>query len=263
MFNFCSLYSGSTGNCLLIQTSETNILIDAGVSQKKIQNALASFSLSFEDIDAIVVTHEHSDHIQSVGSISRKYGIPVYSNIETLNAMPSQKEKIADENKRIFTPNKKFRINNLELIGFNIPHDAANPCGFNIYHDDKKISIATDIGHMDNSLLSNLVDSSFILLESNYDPDILKYGKYPFKLKERILGPNGHLSNDTSAKTITELAQKHSLKHAMLGHLSKENNFPELALKTVTSELESKNITNKDIHIDVASRDYPSKLIKL
>lgn len=263
MFNFCSLYSGSTGNCLLVQTAETNILIDAGISQKKIQSALESFSLSFEDINAIVVTHEHSDHVQNVGSISKKYNIPVFINIETLNAMPSQKEKILDENKKIFVPNKRFKINDLELLGFNIPHDAANPCGFNIYHDDKKITIATDIGHMNDQLLSNLKDSSFILLESNYDPDILKYGRYPYKLKERILGPKGHLSNDTSAKTIAKLAKNHLLKNAMLGHLSKENNFPELALKTVTDELESQNITSKDIHITVADRNSPSKLIKL
>ena len=263
MFNFCSLYSGSTGNCLLVQTKETNILIDAGISQKKIQSALESFSLSFEDINAIVVTHEHSDHVQNVGSISKKYNIPVFINIETLNAIPAQKDKILDENKKIFIPNKHFKIKDLELRGFNIPHDAVNPCGFNIYHDNKKITIATDIGHMDNQLLSNLKDSSFILLESNYDPDILKYGRYPYKLKERILGPKGHLSNDTSAKTIVKLAQDGILKNAMLGHLSKENNFPELALKTVTNELENQNITNKDIHITVADRNIPSKLIKL
>lgn len=263
MFNFISLYSGSTGNCLLIQTDESNILIDAGVSQTKIQTALASFKLTFDNIDAIVVTHEHTDHIANVGSLSKRYNIPVYCNLETLNAMPTQKSKISDENVHIFTPNKKFKLNDLELRGFQIPHDAANPCGFNIYHDNKKISIATDIGHMDNILFSNLKDSSFILLEANYDPDILKYSKYPFKLKQRILGPNGHLSNETSAKTITKLVSNHNLKSAMLGHLSKENNFPELALKTVSDELESQNITSKDFDLNIASRNFPSKLIKI
>ena len=116
---------------------------------------------------------------------------------------------------------------------------------------------------MDNILFSNLKDSSFILLEANYDPDILKYSKYPFKLKQRILGPNGHLSNETSAKTITKLVSNHNLKSAMLGHLSKENNFPELALKTVSDELESQNITSKDFDLNIASRNFPSKLIKI
>lgn len=263
MFNFTSLYSGSTGNCLLIQSDESKILIDAGVSQRKIMTALASFDLCLEDIDAIVVTHEHSDHIASVGSISKKYNIPVYANIETLNAMPVQKDKISDDNKCIFVPNKKFKIKDVELQGFEIPHDAANPCGFNVFHDDKKITIATDIGHMDNRLLSKLKDSSFILIEANYDPDILRYSRYPYLLKQRISGPKGHLSNEASAKAITELASNHGLKSAMLGHLSKENNFPELALKTVSDELKNYNITSKDITLNVASRDIPSKLIEL
>ena len=120
MFNFCSLYSGSTGNCLLVQTDETKILIDAGVSQKKIMTALASFNVNIEDIDAILVTHEHSDHVQNVGSLSKRYNIPVYCNIETLNAMPVQKEKISDENRIIFTPNKKFKINDIEVQSFQI-----------------------------------------------------------------------------------------------------------------------------------------------
>lgn len=263
MFNFTSLYSSSTGNCLLVQSDESNILIDAGVSQKKIMTALASFDLSLENIDAIVVTHEHSDHIASVGSISKKYDIPVYCNIETLNAMPSQKEKIRDDNVCIFSPDKKFIIKDLEIKGFQIPHDAANPCGFNIFHDSKKITIATDIGHMDNKLLSHLKSSAFILLEANYDPDILRYGRYPYSLKQRILGPTGHLSNETSAKTITELASKYDLKSAMLGHLSKENNFPELAFKTVSDELIRNNITSKDLSLNIASRDIPSKTINL
>lgn len=263
MFNFCSLYSGSTGNCLFVETNETKILIDAGVSQKKIETALASFNVTFNDIDAILITHEHSDHVKNVGSISKKYNIPVYCNIETLNNMPAQKEKISDDNQNIFKENKKFKIQDLEIVPFNIPHDAANPCGFNIFHDNKKISIATDIGHMDNTLISKLKDSSFLLLEANYDPDILKYSRYPFQLKQRILSPIGHLSNETSGKTIAELRIKYGLKNAMLGHLSKENNFPELALKTVTNELENNNVSLKDISINVASRDFPSKLIKI
>ena len=199
MFNFCSLYSGSTGNCLFIESNETKILIDAGVSQIKISNALASFNVSLEDIDAILVTHEHSDHIMNVGSLSKKFNIPVYCNYETLCAMPNQKNKINESN------NSSFKIKDLEIRPFSIHHDASNPCGFNIYHDDKKISIATDIGHVDNSLISNLNDSSFILLEANYDPDILKYSRYPFQLKQRILSPNGHLSNESAGKTLCEL----------------------------------------------------------
>ena len=263
MFNFCSLYSGSTGNCLFVETNETKILIDAGVSQKKISDALASFNVSLDDIDAILVTHEHSDHILNVGSISKKYNIPVYCNEETLKAMSSQKSKISEDNQILFKNNKSFKIHDLEIFPFSIPHDAANPCGFNIFHDDKKISIATDIGHIDNNLISHLENSSFMLLEANYDPDILKYGKYPFALKQRILSPIGHLSNESAAKTISTLLKKQVFSQAMLGHLSKENNFPELALKTVYDELGANNITKKDITIDVAQRNSPSKLVKI
>lgn len=263
MFNFCSLYSGSTGNCLFLQTNETKILIDAGVSQKKIIDALASFNVDFTSIDAILVTHEHSDHVLNVGSISKKYNIPVYCNEKTLNAMPKQKIKIADENKKIFETNHSFKINDLEIQPFSIPHDATDPCGFNIIHNHKKISIATDIGHMDNQIISNLKNSSFILLESNYDPEILKYSRYPFSLKQRILSPNGHLSNETAGKTISELYSRGDLKQVYLGHLSKENNFPELALKTVQEELTSRNIDLSQIQIDIANRNFPSKLIKI
>lgn len=263
MFNFCSLYSGSTGNCLLVQTDETKILIDAGVSQKKITDALASFNVNLSNIDAILVTHEHSDHVLNLGSISKKYNIPVYCNEKTLNVMPSQKNKISDENTNIFTSNKSFKINNLEIYPFSIPHDAADPCGFNIFYNNKKISIATDIGHMDNNLISNLKDASFLLLEANYDPDILKYSKYPFQLKQRILSPIGHLSNETAGKTISQLCNNGILKKALLGHLSKENNFPELALKTVYDELETQNIHKDNINIDIANRNFPSKLIEL
>lgn len=263
MFNFCSLYSGSTGNCLLVQTNETKILIDAGVSQKKISNALASFNVDFSDINAIFITHEHSDHVLNLGSISKKYDIPVFCNKETLLAMPNQAIKIADKNKNIFKNGETFTFRDLEIKPFSIPHDAANPSGFNIFHDNKKITIGTDIGHINNELLSHFQDSNFILLEANYDPDILKYSKYPFQLKQRILSSKGHLSNESAGKTLCELITKSNLNMAMLGHLSKENNFPELAIKTVLDELSNQNIPHEKISLEVASRDFPSKLIKI
>mgnify|MGYP000573837673 CR=1 FL=1 len=264
MFNFCSLYSGSTGNCLLVQTDETKILIDAGVSQKKIMTALASFNVNIEDIDAILVTHEHSDHVQNVGSLSKRYNIPVYCNIETLNAMPVQKEKISDENRIIFTPNKKFKINDIEIQSFQIPHDAANPCGFNIIKDNShQLSIATDIGHMTNDIVKHLEGSELLLLESNYDTEVLKCCKYPFHLKARIAGSTGHLSNTMSGKTISYLLKNSNLNTAILGHLSKESNFPELAYQTVVDELLANNCNTDSINLSVASRELPGRLIKL
>ena len=147
-------------------------------SLKKITTALSSLDTDISEIDAILVTHEHSDHVQSLGNASSKYNIPVYTNIETLEAMPKQKEKISLENQKLFEIGKEFSIGDLCIKPFPIPHDAANPCGFNIYNNKSKLTIATDLGHMDEKLLGHLKDSSFILLESNYDPEVLKFSKY-------------------------------------------------------------------------------------
>ncbi len=262
MLNFCSLYSGSSGNSFLIGTENTNILVDAGVSSKKIEQALNSLNVDPCSISGILVTHEHSDHVQGLGTFSKKFDIPVYVNFETLDAMPKQKEKLNIKNINLFQVGNTFYINDLKIASFSIPHDAANPCGFNIYKNNKKISIATDIGHMTNSILENLEKSSFIMLESNYDPEVLKCSPYPYYLKTRIAGPNGHLPNDMAGKTISHLL-KYGLEGAMLGHLSKESNFPELAYKTVVDELISNNYNENSLSLNVASRDCPSKLIKL
>jgi len=261
MFKFCSLYSGSSGNCSFVQTNNTKILIDAGESAKKISQALESINVDSSSIDAILITHEHSDHIKGLGVFSKKFQIPVYANLETWNAMPKQKEKIDEKNIHVFNFDK-FNIGDIEIKPFSIPHDAANPCGFNIYYKNQKISIATDLGHMDSKIIKHLEESSFILLESNYDPNILKCSKYPYSLKQRIAGPNGHLSNEAAGKTISYLINC-GLKNVMLGHLSKENNFPELAYKTVVEELGLQNINEDSIRICVANRSLPSHILNL
>lgn len=189
MLNFCSLYSGSSGNSLFVESSNTKILIDSGVSSKKIESALQNINVAPESLDGILVTHEHIDHVQSLGTLSRKFDLPVFVNQETLDAMPKQRDKISDKNINLFKISDKFCIGDLEIKPFSIPHDAANPCGFSIFKDDKKISIATDIGHMTNDILKNLEESLFVLLEANYDPEVLRCSSYPFKLKSRIAGP--------------------------------------------------------------------------
>jgi len=263
MLNFCSLYSSSTGNCLFAQSNNTNILIDAGVSTRKIENALAEIDIAPDSISGILVTHEHSDHIQSIGTFSKKYNIPVYTNIETWNALSEeQKNKISSENHKSFMIDEKFRIGDLEILPFSIPHDAANPCGFSIYQGSSKISIATDLGHMTDNILRNLENSSFILLESNYEPEVLKYSHYPYVLKKRIDGPNGHLSNIMAGETISRLIPT-GLHSVMLGHLSKENNFPELAYKTVMERIVQNNFSEKSIELGVAQRGAPSPFIKV
>lgn len=263
MIEFCSLYSGSSGNCLFINSNHTKILIDAGVSCKKICEGLSAIGMSITDIDGILVTHEHSDHIQGIGTTSQKFDIPVYANQETWNAMEKQRIKMNQDNVHIFENDKDFNLNDLTIHPFSTPHDAANPCGFSIHNGTKRLSIATDIGHMDNRLLSELYDSSFVFLEANYDPEILKASRYPYPLKRRISGPDGHLSNESAGKTIHHLLLKKDLREVMLGHLSKENNFPELAYQTVTNELIENNADLEHIGISVANRFQPSKIVNL
>lgn len=259
MFQFCSLYSGSTGNSSIVQSNKTKILVDVGESAKKIAEALASINVNPFSIDAILITHEHSDHVKGLAVFSKKYNVPVYANIETWNAMQKYKEKLNEENTKTFTFNK-FKIGDIEVNPFPIPHDAANPCGFNLFHDNQKMSIATDIGHMSKEIITNLSDSSFLLLEANYEPEILKCSSYPYMLKERIKGPNGHLSNSDAGKTISYLVD-HGLNKVMLGHLSKENNFPELAYKTVVEELIEHNYNENSLSLSIANRYETSPII--
>ncbi len=263
MLNFCSLYSGSSGNSLFIETENTKVLVDIGLSCKKIEEALASIEESPNSIDAILITHEHSDHIKGLSTISHKFDIPVFATRETFDAMPLQTEKISNKNINYFSPNEKFNINDLEITPFSIPHDAANPCGFTINNSKHQLSIATDIGHMTNDIVKHLEGSELLLLESNYDIEVLKCCKYPFHLKSRIAGSTGHLSNTMSGKTISYLLKNGNLHTALLGHLSKESNFPELAYQTVIDELLSNNCNTESINLSVASRDLPGKLIKL
>ena len=254
MLKFYSLYSGSTGNSLLLSSQNTKILIDSGVSAKKIIDGLSSANTDISEIDAILVTHEHSDHIQSLGTISSKYHIPVYANKKTWDAMPTQRDKIDDSLQNFFITNEDFEIGDISIHSFSIPHDAADPCGFNFFHNKEKISVATDIGHMTTNIMNCLENSKFLLLEANYEPEVLKCSRYPYPLKVRIAGPDGHLSNQIAGKTISHLIDS-GLQSVMLGHLSKENNFPELARRSVTEELQLSNHSENDIDIQIANRD--------
>lgn len=263
MFNFCSLYSGSSGNSLFVESKNTKILIDAGVSCKKIEQALQDINVDPSTLDGILVTHEHRDHVQSLGTISKKFDLPVFVNQETLDAMPAQRDKIAEKNIKLFKVDDKFEVGDLLIKSFAIPHDAANPCGFSVYKNKSKISVATDIGHMTNSILKSLEESLFVLLEANYDPKVLQCSSYPFVLKSRIASPTGHLPNEMAGKTISYLLQS-GLKNAMLGHLSKESNFPELAYQTVLDELiTTKEYNGSNLKLSVASRDTHSKIIEI
>ena len=259
MFKFCNLYSGSSGNCSFIETDKTKILVDCGVSFKKIKEGLESINQDIHDIDAVLITHEHSDHIKGLGVLSKNIDVPIYANKKTLDEI---EKKYFISSTKPFVTNELFEINDLKVLPFSIPHDAADPVGFTINHKNKKISLATDIGHVENKLYKNLIESSFVLLESNYEPDMLKSSSYPYSLKHRILGPEGHLSNEDASNVIKTLVNN-GLNNIMLGHLSKENNFPELAYQTTVNELIECNVDIDKLQLSVADREKINNIIDI
>lgn len=216
------------------------------------------FQIKLENIDGILITHEHIDHTKALSLISKKYDIPIFTNKKTWIAITKNKNIISNNNKT-FVNGQSFEIGNLKIFPFSTPHDAADPCGFNISDGIKKISIATDIGNMTPDILSHLANSSFVMLESNYDPEVLKFSPYPYSLKRRISGPNGHLENQKAGQTICKLMNT-GLTDVLLIHLSKENNFPELAYKTVMEEIQKNNLNTNSINVNIAPRDNPSSM---
>ncbi len=230
---FATVASSSRGNCIYVGSEHTNILIDAGLSGKKIEEGLEALELKGTDIDAIFVTHEHNDHVAGIGVMSRRYSIPVYATEGTWNNMPSSVGKFRRNMERLVYPEEICKFNDLCILPFNIPHDANEPVGYSIINDKHKITIATDIGHITREVAENINNSSLILLESNHDVDMLRTGAYPLSLKQRILSDYGHLSNENAGKFLSRI-NTDKLKYVFLGHLSPENNTPRIAFDTVS-----------------------------
>lgn len=255
---FCSLFSGSSGNASYIGIEKTHILVDAGFTGKRVEQALKDIDIDPNMLDGILITHEHSDHIQSVGVLSRKYNVPIYANEGTWEAMEDKIGNIAIRNIRLFENDRDFYIKDINIQPYSIPHDAADPVGFCFFHGCNKISIMTDLGHTNNKIIKTVMDSDLVILEANHDVDMLQGGSYPWPLKKRILGLKGHLSNKDAGLALVEMI-KGKLTHVLLAHLSKENNIPHLAYKTVIDILEAHGIKNrKDIMIDMTYRDRAS-----
>lgn len=258
---FCSLYSGSSGNCQFIGTDKVKILIDAGLSGKKIEIALKSIDENPADINAIFITHEHSDHVSGAGILSRRYNIPIYANIRTWEAMENRLGKLKEENIKIAEEEMEYGDLNIKM--FDISHDAVKPVGYNIYKKNKKISLLTDTGCINEKIKDNIKDCDLLLIETNHDVELLMVGSYSWPLKRRVLSDHGHLSNETAAILISEILSKGN-ETVLLAHLSQENNFPELAYKTVANILTEKGYDiNKDIMLEMTHRHKPSKVINL
>lgn len=261
-FKFCSLSSGSSGNCQYVETDNIRILIDAGMSGKKVEELLSDIDVLPNTIDAILVTHEHIDHTKGVGVLSRRYDIPILANEGTWSGMEKTIGNIKEYNIKTFNTGKEFELKDLGILPFDISHDAYEPVGYSIYHKNKKISVITDTGWVNEDMKEYIKGSSLYLIESNHDLEMLKVGKYPWPLKKRIMGEKGHLSNDDAGKIISEIVSGNG-EIALLGHLSQENNFPLLAYKTVKNILEDSGIDiHTDITLDLTHRDKVSKVYK-
>jgi phosphoribosyl 1,2-cyclic phosphodiesterase len=257
-----SIASGSSGNCIYVGSQNTNLLVDAGISAKRIEYGLSDIDIRPDTIQGILITHEHSDHIAGLGILARKYHIPVYATYETARAI-QQIRSLGDIPQELYNyirPNEAFCINDISVEPFSTSHDASDPVCYTMQSEGQKIGIATDLGKYDDYIVSKLEDSELLFIEANHDVNMLMVGKYPYYLKQRILGDRGHLSNDTSADLISRLIHP-GLQYIMLAHLSKENNYEELAYETVCCELMSRGSSFSAEKVTVAHRDKPSSMV--
>lgn len=261
MMNICPLFSGSSGNAILVEAGETRVLVDAGKSGKLLEGELRLAGASAEALSAILVTHEHADHIQGVGVMARRYDLPVYATKGTWEAMAPALGKLRPDQMIEIQAGSPFHVGALEVRAQRIPHDAAEPVCYSFIEGGKKAALATDIGHVDDSMLRALMESELVLLEANHDIEMLQNGSYPYPLKQRILGDFGHLSNDRAGELALHLA-KHGTRHIILGHLSQENNRPELAFDTVYRALAKGGIVpGLEVSLEVAKRSGLSRKV--
>lgn len=261
-----ALASGSSGNSICVSDGDGGFLIDAGISKKKIEEGLEQAGMLPEKLSGILITHEHIDHIKGLGVFLRKYDVPVYGTEETLHAV-AECGRIGNINTELFqviTPDKEFNLNGFQIRPVRVSHDAANPVAYRFQKDEKSAAVMTDLGLYNDYIIDNLNGLDAILIEANYDLNMLQTGIYPYKTKQRIWGELGHLSNEMSGRLIGRIACE-KLKHVILGHLSRENNYPELAYESVRNEINASqnNFDAGDLNLIVARRDVPSETIEV
>jgi phosphoribosyl 1,2-cyclic phosphodiesterase len=248
----CSLASGSSGNSFFVDTGRTRILVDAGITLRQLNLRLRGLGVSISGIDAVVVSHEHTDHTAAIPYLE----IPVYVSSLTIDMW-----KNSVSNLKVFESGVPFYIKDLLVLPFSIPHDALDPVGFSLQTDtNKKVGIVTDIGSVTNLVRERLKDSNVLVLEFNYDESLILYSHYPWELKQRIRSRLGHLSNGEAGNLLKSLVHS-GLYHVVLAHLSEVNNKPELALNTAYSALFDKGA--KDIRLSVAPRKRLGEVIEI
>ena len=256
-----SIASGSSGNCLFIGNEQTQFLVDAGISRKRIVEGLEHLEIDPSKLSGIFITHEHVDHIGGLGVFLRKYKIPVFATGRTIDAIFSYKSlgKVDTSLFHSIQADHPISMNGVKVEASSVLHDAADPVCYTFKDENSKVGIATDFGCYDDYLVEKMKGCESILVESNHDLNMLMVGPYPYPLKRRIMGNKGHMSNERAGQFLSKVIDKNT-KHIFLGHLSKENNYSELAYETVKCELLMHNIhlDQAKITMQVASREHPT-----
>lgn len=260
----CSIASGSSGNCIYVGSDATHLLIDVGISGKRTESGLEELGISVRELDGILITHEHADHISGLGVLARKYEIPLYATRGTINALGKMKN-IGNIDPQLWVEvreDQRFTIKDLSINPMRISHDAAQPVAYRISYGSKRVAVCTDLGEYNDYTVECLKGLDAILLEANHDVNMLQVGPYPYPLKQRILGSRGHLSNENSGRLLSRILHD-GLKYISLGHLSQENNLPELAYETVRMEitLGENPYKAEDFRIQVAKRSEISPMM--
>lgn len=266
MTDFRSIVSGSSGNCALFSDGKTKILIDCGISGKKVTAYLNDMGIDPADLSGILVTHEHIDHIAGLGVLARRYEIPIFATEKTIQAILNSKSvgKIDEDLFQVVKPGKRFSIGELIINPISISHDAADPVAYKVINGDKSLAVVTDLGNYNQAIVDELQGLDALLLEANHDIKMLQMGAYPYPLKQRILGDRGHLSNERSGQLLCELLHDH-FGTVLLGHLSKENNYEKLAYEAVRLEVTMGDNPYKadDFPMYVAKRDTVTDRIRV
>lgn len=238
---FSVLASGSTGNAFYIESKKEKILVDAGLSGKQLDGLFQKAKLNPQDITRILVTHEHSDHIKGLGVIARKYNLPIYANEKTWKAMERSLGKLSIDQKFVFGLEKVETFSDMDIESFGVSHDAAEPQFYTFYSNGKKVALVTDLGYVSERIKKTVEDADAYIFEANHDVDMLRMGRYPWSVKQRILSDVGHVSNEDSGLALADVIGNNT-KRVYLAHLSQDNNMKDLARMSVSRILEERGI---------------------
>ena len=262
MLELCTLASGSSGNCLLVSHGATHILVDAGISCRRITTALKGLGVAPEALSAVLITHEHTDHMAGLATLTKQLALPVYASRGTARQL-CYRIPFLEEVLHTFTPGESFGLESLEIETFPTPHDADQSNGYAISAGERKLAVATDLGHVTEEVSRGIQGAQLLVAEANHDVEWLRSGPYPYFLKSRILGDRGHLSNEAGAELVWQ-AVEGGAHTVVLAHLSKENNTPQRAYDVVETVLERRGVRpGRDVRLAVAPRAEPGERYRI